>query len=112
MTEADNNNSERIESFEPERDFKVLEVRKEATAKVLAKHLLTTFRVVVLLVLILGFVVVFCDTYDQIHGRAVSLVKDSVVPLLTGVGGFGATLFGPLLGFVLGYYFAERNKKA
>jgi hypothetical protein len=111
MTEADNH-SERIETFEePERDFKVLEVRKEATAKALAKHLLTTFRWVVLSVLILGFVAVFCDMYDQAHGHSVSLVKDSVVPLLTGVGGFGATLFGPLLGFVLGYYFAERNKK-
>lgn len=105
--------NEQIETFAPESiDIKVQEIRKEATAKAIAKHLLATFRWTILAVMALGFIAVFCDEAASLQGRQTSLVKDSVAPLLTGIGAFASTLFGPLLGFVLGYYFAERSKRS
>jgi hypothetical protein len=42
---------------------------------------------------------------DQIE----TIVNKGVIPLLTSTGTFASTLFGPLLAFILGYYFSQKN---
>jgi hypothetical protein len=45
-------------------------------------------------------------------GGKENVVVDAVLPLLQGVGSFAVTVFGPLLAFVLGYYFGEKKQAA
>lgn len=84
------------------------ELPKEATARTVAHSLLLTFRVSLWGTLLLGFTTIIVDHWGG-KGQAGALIKDSVVPMLTSAGTFGSTLFGPLLAFVLGYYFGERK---
>jgi hypothetical protein len=94
-------------------DFSEIRLRdyhKEATAKQIAWHLLQTFRYALLLVLGLGFGTLFYEQATQPQSVG-SLMKDSIVPFVSGVGTFSSTLFGPLLAFVLGHYFGQRDHK-
>jgi len=47
---------------------------------------------------------------DVASPSASALIRESVAPLLERVATFAATVFGPLLAFVLGYYFGEKAK--
>ncbi len=38
-----------------------------------------------------------------------NIIGSAVLPMLEGVGTFASTVFGPLLAFVLGYYFGEKK---
>jgi hypothetical protein len=54
-----------------------------------------------------------------VSGMAICLIKSAAeatetitkafLPFLQGVGSFASTLFGPLLAFILGYYFRQQN---
>jgi hypothetical protein len=89
---------------------KTKELPKEETARTVAHSLLLTFRVSLWGTLLLGFTTIIVDHWSG-KGQAGVLIKDSVVPMLTSAGTFGSTLFGPLLAFVLGYYFGERKNQ-
>jgi hypothetical protein len=52
-----------------------------------------------------GLLLVYKCQLDQIEG----VIAKGLVPLITATGTFAATLFGPLLAFVLGYYFSQKN---
>lgn len=83
---------------------------REATARSIAGHLLTTFRFT--LWGALGAAVLIPGACIFMHYQpesTVSLVKDAFIPLVAGIGTFAATVFGPLLAFVLGYYFGKKD---
>jgi hypothetical protein len=83
--------------------------RKDRDANQIATHLLVTFRYCLLLIVGLGFAVVAFDRLSKDPDQ--NLVKDRLVPLLTGIGTFASTVFAPLLAFVLGHYFGERSRR-
>lgn len=90
--------------------LKQVAIPKEVTARTIAQSLLQTFRYALWGTLFLGFAVVVADHW---LGRPPvgSMVKESLSPMLASVGTFVSTVFGPLLGFVLGYYFGERKSQ-
>jgi len=55
--------------------------------------------------LIVGLVVKYQCQADQIEG----IVNKGIIPLLTATGTLASTVFGPLLAFILGYYFSQKN---
>jgi hypothetical protein len=55
--------------------------------------------------LIVGLVVRYQCQSDQID----SIVNKGIIPLLTATGTLASTVFGPLLAFILGYYFSQKN---
>lgn len=55
--------------------------------------------------LIVGLVIKYQCQADQIEG----VVNKGVIPLLTATGTLASTVFGPLLAFILGYYFSQKN---
>jgi hypothetical protein len=73
-----------------------------------------------LLVLIFGFASVFV-TWEGFHVVSWSLDKPentkilmtgAVIPFLEKVGTFLTTVFGPLLAFILGYYFSQKTDRS
>jgi hypothetical protein len=90
--------------------LKLRELPKEATARTIAHSLLQTFRYSLWGTIIFGFITILADHWSG-KAQAGVLVKESVVPMMTSVGTFCSTLFGPLLAFVLGYYFGERKNQ-
>ena len=88
------------------------ELPKEATARSIAERLLRTFQQSLLLILTAGFGLILIEFVMSSPPKpAASIIKESFVRLITGVATFGSTLFGPLLGFVLGYYFGEKKNQ-
>ena len=55
--------------------------------------------------LLAGLIFVYKSQPDRIE----IVVTKAVVPLLTTTGTFASTLFGPLLAFILGYYFSQKH---
>lgn len=90
--------------------LKLRELPKEATARTIAHSLLHTFRYSLWGIILLGFITILADHWSG-KAQVGVLIKESVVPMITSVGTFGSTLFGPLLAFVLGYYFGERKNQ-
>ena len=41
--------------------------------------------------------------------EAEQIITKAYLPLLQGLGGFMSTVFGPLLAFILGYFFRQQN---
>ena len=80
---------------------------KEAYASSIARIITWTFAVSAVLLLV-GMVLIALIRPGQAPEL---LIKDTGITL-AGVGTFLSSVFGPLLAFVLGYYFGERGKKA
>jgi hypothetical protein len=84
---------------------------REKVAQKLAERIVFIFGLAVLgtlglnLVLIGVILVVSKCPLDQIEGT----VSKGIVPLLTATGTFASTVFGPLLAFILGYYFSQKH---
>jgi hypothetical protein len=41
--------------------------------------------------------------------NAIKLVREAAIPFLEKIGAIAATVFGPLLAFIFGFYFGERS---
>jgi hypothetical protein len=81
---------------------------KEVAASWVAKGIVIIFGISLGIVLIGGFVLIAFRCSSPADPKA--LVSDSIIPLIEKAATFATTVFGPLLAFVLGYYFAERQK--
>jgi hypothetical protein len=84
-------------------------VVKEETAKWVAMGLVVIFGVLTTLALIGGFFIIKCSGCSP--ETAKQTITDSAIPFLKEVGAFAQTVFGPLLAFILGYYFASQKKE-
>ena len=87
---------------------------RENSAKEIAKGLVGVFRLSLLGVLAGGFVLLMIDALGLFFRVDMSpmsaMMKDVAIPFLQAAGTFATTVFGPLLAFILGYYFGEKNK--
>lgn len=91
-------------------DYKPQEQRiphKEVAASWVAKGIVIIFGISLGMVLVGGFVLIACRASSQSDPKV--LVSDSIIPLIEKAATFATTVFGPLLAFVLGYYFGERQ---
>lgn len=81
---------------------------KDYTAKIIAVKLLDVFRDSLLGTLAAGFLLIAFVVYRGIPPEAAEqLIDKTAVSFLRGVGTFASTVFGPLLAFILGYYFGK-----
>lgn len=78
---------------------------RENAARLVAVGILVVFGVCLTVVLLGGLILAGMKPES-----AAVLVKDAIVPLLQSTSTFAATVFGPLLAFVLGYYFGREQK--
>jgi hypothetical protein len=81
--------------------------RREMTAKWIAQLIVVLSAVCLLIILILGFILIFLLKREP--ATAKQLIQESVIPLLEKSATFFTTVFGPLLAFILGYYFGQRQ---
>lgn len=79
---------------------------KEAYASSIARIITWTFAACAVLLLLGMFLVALIRP-----AQADQLLNKDMGLTLVGVGTFLSSVFGPLLAFVLGYYFGERGKK-
>ena len=79
---------------------------RETSASLIAQIITWTFAVCSVLLLLGTFLVLFVRP-DQ----AKMLLGEAGLPALKEGGSFLSSVFGPLLAFVLGYYFGERKSK-
>ncbi len=77
-------------------------------AELVSKGLLWIFGVAVLLALLMPLIFLIAAGGDV---QQATVWSQEYAKLLKEIGGFGATLFGPLLAFVLGFYFKDRMQK-
>jgi hypothetical protein len=87
---------------------------KELAARTIAETIVRIFGFSLLASLAGGFLLMISALVWGGPGgssdAASKLIKDSAIPFLTSVATFAATVFGPLLAFILGYYFGEKQK--
>ena len=81
--------------------------RKEMTARRIGTILIVIFGVAVVLLIWEGFRVVFYSMDQPEHSKV--LINEAVIPLLEKVATFLTTVFSPLLAFILGYYFGQKQ---
>jgi hypothetical protein len=81
---------------------------KESSARAVAKMIVQIFGGVLFAILVGGFTVI--GLYGDSIKHAEALVGKTVVPFLTALGNFSSTVFAPLLAFILGYYFGEKQQ--
>ena len=86
------------------------DIIKEEAATLVAKYIVQVFKYAVLAGLGGIFAVVLVCFFWQNSSAAAPLLKDAVVPSLERLGTFATTVFGPLLAFILGYYFGGSSK--
>jgi len=84
---------------------KPIAVIKEESAGIIAKYIVEVFKFSILIALGGVLVVVLVCFFWQTSSAAGPLIKDALVPFLQALGTFATTVFGPLLAFILGYYF-------
>jgi hypothetical protein len=84
---------------------------RERGANWVAKGLVIIFAGTIASCLIGGFVIISRHPPPSAGaGPGENIVGQAVLPFLQGVGTFASTVFGPLLAFVLGYYFGEKRQ--
>ena len=87
--------------FDPEK-------HKATSATTVARVILATFAATIVLPVIASLTIfVMAKSADD-----AKRFTDILVALLESVSKFSTTVFGPLLAFILGYYFSQRNKDA
>lgn len=87
---------------------------KDLAAHNVAKNIVSVFRLFVLGALGGGFLTILlililslcCGWSFDKQGK---IITKALIPLLSTVGSVTTTIFGPLLAFVLGYYFGEKK---
>ena len=85
----------------------VAPTHREITAKRLAIIIVWMAGISLGLLILLGFSVIIWSINYPEHSK--QLITESVVPLIEKLATFFTTAWGPLLAFVLGYYFGERQ---
>jgi len=80
--------------------------RKEQAASWIAVALLSVFGVSLVLLLVGGFFLLKAGDAESTK----KIINESAIPYIEKVGTFSSTVFGPLLAFILGYYFAAKEK--
>jgi hypothetical protein len=80
---------------------------RESGAKVVAYVLVGTFSGVILVTLLISLAII-AKTGSSEHAK---LFTDTLVPLFESLGKFVSPVFGPLLAFVLGYYFSKEQSR-
>ncbi len=81
---------------------------QEIVAQMVARKLLDVFAVTTIGILLAGVVLILMIM--QHYGSpqdAETLVDKAIVPFLRGAASFATTVFGPLLAFILGFYFGK-----
>jgi hypothetical protein len=81
--------------------------RKEMTARRIGTMLIVIFGISVVLTIWEGFRVVFYSMDQPEHTKV--LINEAVIPFLEKVATFLTTVFSPLLAFILGYYFGQKQ---
>jgi hypothetical protein len=81
---------------------------KQKGATWVAKGIVLIFGGLLIVMLVGGFILIGLIPHAKDGGK--NIVEAAIIPLLTGVGTFAATVFGPLIAFILGYYFGEKGK--
>lgn len=81
--------------------------QKEIAASWVAMGIVGIFAISLTLILIGGFLLILWSP----HENSKALMDESIIPFLEKVGTFSTSVFGPLLAFILGYYFGERQTK-
>jgi len=81
--------------------------QKELAARWVAQAIVVVFGISLTLILVGGFFLI----RGMPHENTKLLVTDSIIPFLEKVGTFSTSVFAPLLAFILGYYFGEREAK-
>src|SRR5207245_8309350 len=81
--------------------------QREVTAKRLAIIIVYMAGISLGALMVLGFGVIIWSINTPEHSK--QLIIESVIPLIEKLATFFATVWGPLLAFVLGYYFGERQ---
>jgi hypothetical protein len=84
--------------------------RKEMTARRIGTMLIIIFGISVAFLIWEGFRVVFYSMDKPEHTRV--LINEAVIPLLEKIATFLTTVFSPLLAFILGYYFGQKQTDA
>jgi len=85
----------------------VAPTHREITAKRLAIIIVWMAGISLGILMLLGFFVIIWSVNNPEHSK--QLITDSVIPLIEKLAIFFTTAWGPLLAFVLGYYFGERQ---
>ena len=84
--------------------------RKEMTARRIGTMLIVIFGLTVGLIVIEGFHIISAvRDHPEI---AKPLVNDAIIPFLEKVATFLTSVFSPLLAFILGYYFGQKQTDA
>ena len=81
--------------------------KKEMTARRIGTMLIVIFGITVALLIWEGFRVIFYSM-DKPENTKI-LVSEAVIPFLEKVATFLTTVFSPLLAFILGYYFGQKQ---
>jgi hypothetical protein len=81
--------------------------RRESYAKAIALTIVWMAFVSIILVLTGGFLVIYFSMSSPENSK--QIIEGAVVPLLEKTATFFATVFSPLLAFILGYYFGQRQ---
>ncbi|HEX4007667.1 MAG TPA: hypothetical protein VHX60_15945 [Acidobacteriaceae bacterium] len=80
---------------------------RESVARWVAQAILITYGAAVSLLIVLGFVVIIWLRWAP--DKAQAIFTGALIPYVEKVGTFATTVFGPLLAFILGYYFGEKK---
>jgi hypothetical protein len=100
----------RVDTVPPPTEFyKSVQHVREQGARWVSRAIVIIFGLATLVALLGGLVIIWVHPPAIAGSDAKSnLISDAVLPLLQGVSTFASTIFGPLLAFVLGYYFGEK----
>jgi hypothetical protein len=81
--------------------------QKEVAAKWVAQAIVLTFGVSTALLILLGFAMFFWLRWAP--DKITVIVTGAMVPYIEKIATFASTVFGPLLAFILGYYFGQKH---
>jgi len=81
--------------------------RKELYAKTIAQYIVLMAFVSIVIVLVAGFLLIYRSMIIPENSKIV--IEGAVIPLLEKTATFFATVYSPLLAFILGYYFGQRQ---
>jgi hypothetical protein len=82
-------------------------LRKELYAKSIALWIVVMAFSSITLALLGGYILIYISASNPDNAKAV--IQGAVVPLLEKAATFFTTVFSPLLAFILGYYFGQRQ---
>jgi hypothetical protein len=89
--------SQRLESMVPPR---------ERAARWIGQMLVVIFGITTLVIILYGFHIISAHSSKD---DAKSVVNEALIPFLEKVATFMTTVFSPLLAFILGYYFGQKQ---